>query len=76
MPPDDTPGIPQVRFGPIEWLSDALRAPIETTVSQYTGRAWRIGGEKDLSEFACHHVAIVSDGSFGVFFKYSETHGL
>ena len=72
MTHNDEPGIPQVRFGPIKWLSSPLRAPIEEAVSEYRGRKWRIGDERDLSEFACHHCAIVSDGSSAVFFKYSE----
>jgi fructosamine-3-kinase len=69
---DDEPGIPRVRFGPIQWLSKSLRAPIEEAVSKYKGRRWRIGDERDLSEFACHHCAIVSDGAFAVFFKCSD----
>ncbi|HUV29828.1 MAG TPA: fructosamine kinase family protein [Acidobacteriota bacterium] len=65
-------GIPRVRFGPIRWLTTPLYTTVEEAVSEYTGRAWRIKSEKDFSEFACHHGAIVSDGSFAVFFKYSE----
>jgi len=72
MTHDDKPGIPRVRFGPIRWLSNPLRTSITEAVSEYTGRKWRIRTEKDLSEFASHHCAIVSDGSFAVFFKYSE----
>lgn len=63
---------PRVRLGPIKWLSSATRASVESTVSKYTGREWRICGEKDLSEFAYHKSAIVSDGAFDVFFKYSD----
>ena len=66
------PGVPQVRFEPIKWLSNTLRSTIEDTVSEHVEREWRIRSESDLSEFACHPCAIVSDGSFDVFFKYSE----
>jgi len=46
---------------------------VEEAVSAYDGRPWTIRSEADLSEFACHHCAIVSNGSFSVFFQYSET---
>jgi fructosamine-3-kinase len=65
-------GTPRIRFGPIQWLGNSLRAPIEKVVSEFRGNAWRIKSEKDLSEFACHRCAIVSDGKFDVFFKYNE----
>ncbi len=65
-------GKPRVKIDPIEWLTDPVRAALEQAVSRHLGRAWRIVGEKDFSEFACHPVAIVSDGSFSVFFKLSE----
>ncbi|MDD4052291.1 MAG: fructosamine kinase family protein [candidate division Zixibacteria bacterium] len=69
---DDDNGVPRVRCGPIRWLDNPLRAPIEEAVSEYKGSAWRIRSESDLSEFACHRCAVVSDGSSAVFFKYSE----
>lgn len=72
MKNDNEYGIPQVRFGPIQWLNKPLRTSIEESVSEYIGREWRIKAEKDLSEFAFHRCAIVSNGSFAVFFKYRE----
>jgi len=72
MTDDNDYGIPQVRYGPIQWLDKSLRTSIEQTISDFKGCAWRIKNEKDLSEFACHHCAIVSDDSFAVFFKYAE----
>jgi len=72
MTEDKKNGNPQVRYGHIQWLSNPLRTSIEETVSNYQGCEWRLRSERDLSEFACHHVAIVSDGSFSAFFKYSE----
>ena len=69
---DNKFGIPQIRYGPIEWLADPLRASIEEAVTKNIGREWKIKTRKDLSEFAYHRCAIVSDDSFTVFFKYSE----
>ncbi|KPL07292.1 hypothetical protein AMJ86_04845 [bacterium SM23_57] len=56
----------------IQWLSNPLRTAVEETVSEYKGHTWRIRNGKDLTEFACHPCAIVSDGSFAVFTKYSD----
>ena len=50
----------------------AFREPIEAIVSDYQGRAWRVKEGKDLSDLACHPCAILSNGSFSVFAKYSE----
>ncbi len=72
MTHNDEHGKPRIRIGPLKWLSNSLRISIEEAVSEYIGRAWRIRSEKDFSEFACHHCAIVSDGLFAVFFKYSK----
>jgi fructosamine-3-kinase len=63
---------PKGGSGPIRWLSNARRTSIEETVSEYKRRAWNIRFGKDLRDLACHRCAIVSDGSFAVFFKYSE----
>ncbi|MDD5265274.1 MAG: fructosamine kinase family protein [Candidatus Bipolaricaulis sp.] len=72
MTPKHTPGVPGIRSGPIPWLTAPLRTSIEEAASAYEGRPWRIRSEADLSEFACHRCALVSDGRFSVFFKYSE----
>lgn len=72
MANDDNNGIPRVRIGPIKWLNNPLRISIEEAVSEFKGRAWKIKSEKDFSEFAYHRCAIVSDGSFDIFFKYSQ----
>ncbi len=69
---DGKHGIPRVRPGPIRWLSTNHRNSIRKTVSEYHGYNWKIESEKDLSEFACHHCGIISDGSLDIFFKYSE----
>lgn len=72
MSSDNDPGIPQVRPGPIRWLTPLLRDAVETKVAAHLGRSWTIRDEWDYSEFACHRCAVVFDGSFKVFFKYSE----
>ena len=59
-------------LGSIRWLSKPLRTPLEETVSEFTGREWRVRSAKDLSELACHPCAILSDDTFAVFAKYSE----
>ncbi|UCC79128.1 MAG: fructosamine kinase family protein [Candidatus Zixiibacteriota bacterium] len=69
---DNNYGIPQVRYGPIKWLGDTLRVSIEEAVTKNIRREWKIKTQKDLSEFAYHRCAIVSDNSFYLFFKYSE----
>lgn len=65
-------GIPRIRYGPIRWLGDPLRSMIEDAICRKIARGWKIIIEKDLSEFAYHRCAILSDDSYGVFFKYSE----
>ncbi len=72
MAQDDRPGIPRVRTGPMPWFSRPLRTALEQKVSQHLQRPWRTAVENDLSEFACHKAAVVSDGSYAAFFKYSE----
>jgi fructosamine-3-kinase len=69
---DNKSGIPRVRYGPIPWLDNLLRASIEDAVSTNIGRKWRIKTQKDLSEFAYHRCAVVSDDRLAIFFKYSE----
>ncbi len=56
----------------IQLLSKPLCAPIEKTVSEYKSREWRVQNARDMSEFACHHCAILADDSFAVFCKYSQ----
>jgi len=72
MATESEQGKPQARPGPIAWLPRAHRTAIEQSVAE-TGRpGWRIRRESDLSEFACHPCAIVSDGAFRVFLKLSD----
>jgi protein-ribulosamine 3-kinase len=60
---------------PMQLLSQPLRAPIEEIVSEYKRREWRVKSARDMSEFACHHCAILADDAFAVFAKYSEEPG-
>lgn len=55
----------------MRWVNGPLREPLEVAVSDYRGRQWRVKRGKDVSDLACHPCAILSDGSFGVFVKYS-----
>ncbi len=58
-------------------LNDSLRIPVEQVVSKHIGRTWSVKNFRDMNEFASHHCAILSDGSYSVFAKLSEAaHGL
>ena len=59
-------------FGNNLFLINPLRKPLEKTISEYLNREWRVSNVRDMSDFACHPCAIVSDGSIGVFAKFSE----
>jgi protein-ribulosamine 3-kinase len=49
-----------------------LRAPLEQIVSAHTGRRWTIQAARDMSDYACHPCAILSDGACSVFAKFSD----
>ena len=49
-----------------------LRAPVEQIVSEHTGRRWSIKDARDMSDYACHPCAILSDGAYSVFAKFSD----
>lgn len=68
---DDKHGKKGETFRPFPWLSNPLRNSIEEAVSKCTGRQWKIKCGNDMKDFACHDCAVLSDGSFAVFFKYS-----
>jgi len=53
------------------WVTDNLRVSIEKVVSDYRSGKWVISGIRDMSDYACHPTAVLSDGSFDVFVKYS-----
>ena len=47
-------------------------AAIERAVSEHLGRSWTIAGATDMSDHACHPAAILSDGAYPVFAKFSD----
>ena len=49
-----------------------LRAAVEQVVSGHVGRRWRVTTARDMADFACHPSAILSDGTYGVFAKFSD----
>ena len=72
MPPDNN-NVPRVRTGPIDWLTRTTREALERAITGALGREWQVKFEQDFSEFACHPVGIVSNGSQAFFFKLGET---
>lgn len=53
-------------------ISDRFCNPVEQIVSEHTGQRWTIKDARDMTEFACHPCAILSDGSYTVFAKFSD----
>jgi protein-ribulosamine 3-kinase len=51
---------------------EPLRVPVERMVSKYTGRQWSAEAAWDMTDFACHPSALLSDGSYTVFAKFSD----
>jgi fructosamine-3-kinase len=56
----------------IRLIEAPLIGALEKAVSQYAKRDWRVETAEDLSDYACHPCAILSDGSFPVFTKLGE----
>src|SRR5689334_13445034 len=50
---------------------DQISHSIEATVSAYLGKRWKVSEFRDMNEFSSHPAAILSDGSFSVFAKFS-----
>ncbi len=63
---------PQNRISSLRLAGNPLGSPVEKKVSEHLGRQWRIADSRDMSEFACHPCAILSDGSYSVFAKFSQ----
>jgi protein-ribulosamine 3-kinase len=57
---------------PIKLTDGPLRLPLEQFVSETIGRQWTVKASRDMADFACHPAAILSDGSYPVFAKFSE----
>ena len=49
-----------------------FRAAIEKAVSEHLKRRWAVSEARDMADFACHPSAILSDGAYGVFAKFSD----
>ena len=62
----------QNRISSVRLAGNPLRIPVEQIVSEHRGQPWTIEDARDMTEFACHHCAILSDGSYSVFAKFSE----
>jgi protein-ribulosamine 3-kinase len=58
---------PAVRFD-----RPPLRTAVERRVSEHRGRGWRARAVSDRTEYACHPCAILSDGAYAVFAKFSD----
>jgi fructosamine-3-kinase len=56
----------------VRLASNPFRTSVEQIVSEHTGRQWTVKDARDMTEFACHSAAILSDGSYSVFAKFSE----
>jgi protein-ribulosamine 3-kinase len=61
----------QDRISSVPLASDPLRVAVERMVSRHLGRQWTIRDARDMGDFACHPCAILSDGSYSVFAKFS-----
>ncbi len=72
MIPDNCEFVPLSKLRPFQLLGEMLRTAVEETVSEYLCRNWKVRTAKDMSEYACHHCAILSDGVYAVFVKYAE----
>jgi fructosamine-3-kinase len=55
-----------------EELNTLPMFPIEQLVSQKTGKPWRATHIQDMTEYASHPCAILSDGAYAVFAKFSD----
>ena len=53
-------------------LHPTLRIRIEQLVSAHTGRKWSVATAHDMTDFASHPCAILSDGGYSVFAKFSD----
>lgn len=48
-----------------------IAASIENTVSDHIGKRWKVSEFIDMNEFSSHPSAVLSDGSFSIFAKFS-----
>lgn len=57
--------------GMMRLLNNDLRQQLQESVSKHINRRWSVRYSKDMSVYACHPCAILSDGVFDVFAKLS-----
>jgi protein-ribulosamine 3-kinase len=57
----------------IPLASPPLCVAVEQAVSEHLGRRWSVEAARDMSDYACHHAAILSNGTYAVFAKFSES---
>jgi protein-ribulosamine 3-kinase len=72
MPPGRQVHQPETSVSSVRLASHPLRISVEQAVSEHMGRRWRIEDARDMTEFACHPCAILSDGAYSVFAKFSQ----
>ncbi len=56
----------------LKLVEPQLRIPLERFISARLGREWMVRTSRDLADLACHPAALLSDGNFAVFAKYSD----
>lgn len=57
---------------PVKLTDRFLRTALEPFISEHLGPPWAVKEANDLADFACHPAAILSDGAYAVFAKFSE----
>lgn len=62
----------QNRLAAVPLARDPLRQAVEQLVSAYRGKPWRVTEARDLIDYASHPCAILSDGHFAIFAKFSD----
>jgi hypothetical protein len=56
----------------VRLAGDPLRPSVEQAVSFHIGRPWTAKDARNMIDYASHPAAILSDGSYSVFAKFSE----
>lgn len=59
------------QFSVTQLVESSLINPVEQLVSEHLQRQWTINNVRDMAVYASHPAAILSDGSFSVFIKFS-----
>jgi protein-ribulosamine 3-kinase len=59
------------QFSFTQLVEPSLRTHVEQLVSEHLQRRWEWNAVRDMSDYASHPAAILSDGSYSVFAKFS-----